>query len=107
MDKIWFNQCQNSKMAYLVVRVYCIKLFGCAIISCVNICSLHNIYSKEPKIIHQLRKKRSILCNLIDELTLDYRIDFPGFDWSKKVGNDFIGASFGVKMINFAHMHLC
>ena len=63
--------------------------------------------SKDPQTAEHLRKKRSALCDLIDRFTLDRRLDFPDFNWEKKVGNNFIGAKFGLEMINFVHMHFC
>ena len=54
-----------------------------------------------------LREKRSVKCDMIEKLSLNFKIELPGFDWSKNVGNDFIGASFGVKIVNFVELHLC
>ena len=47
------------------------------------------------------------MCNEIERLTFEKRIEFRGFDWSKEVGNDAIGANFGAKAVNYAEMSLC
>ena len=54
-----------------------------------------------------LRAKRSVKCNMIEKLTFNIKIDLPGFDWSKEVGIDAVGASFGVKVVNYVELHLC
>ena len=74
-------------------------------------CTCNNIfllpYSKDSNMEHYLREKRSVKCDMIEKLSLNFKIELPGFDWSKNVGNDFIGASFGVKIVNFVELHMC
>ena len=65
------------------------------------------MFSKDPRGSKLFRAKRSEQCNEIEKLTLKKTLEFKGFDWSKNVGNDAIGASFGVKAVNYAHMELC
>ena len=72
------------------------------VITCLNY-----ICSKDRRAESLLRAKRSAKCNLIEALTLDIKIELPGFDWSKDVGNDFIGSNFGVKIVNYVRLHLC
>ena len=64
-------------------------------------------FSKDPHASHLFRAKRSDMCNEIERLTQSKRIEFKGFDWSKEVGNEAVGATFGVKSVNYAQMSIC